>query len=279
MTKQGAVGTHRVGSVRIRNNPPGQYSDPPLSEYVLCLCERGSGRSEFDFGEGWVSYRSGRGMMGFAPPNQALASVAEHSFDVTVLSLPPELLEEAWTDLGPTIRPRSLKPLHAQAFRDPFIFDLGLRISDEVAEGNPSGRLYADSLTHLIAASLLRLASDIRIPQDNVRPLDAHSLGLVTENMEDRMAERVGMAELARLIDMNVYGFSRAFRAATGMSPHQYLTDRRIARIKVLLETTDEPLASIALDCGYSSQSHMTAAFTKHVGVPPGAWRRARIKG
>jgi transcriptional regulator GlxA family with amidase domain len=43
-----------------------------------------------------------------------------------------------------------------------------------------------------------------------------------------------------------------------------------------LLLSTSEPLEAIALACGFADQSHMTRVFTKAIGSPPGAWRRAR---
>jgi AraC-like DNA-binding protein len=42
-----------------------------------------------------------------------------------------------------------------------------------------------------------------------------------------------------------------------------------------LLQTTELSLADIALACGFAEQSHFTRVFTRLVGMPPGAWRRA----
>ncbi len=271
-----AIGSNNVGIVQLRNSPAGEYFDQPKPHYVLQLAEGGFGTGRSDMGNGFFSTSWRRGVMLLSTPDEPVGCDAHCSFDLSAIALDPQLFETAWAEFGNGSRPLDTGALHDQAFADQFIYELGLQFVDEAAQGNPGGALFADSLSYLIVASLLRLAGTIQPSQDRARPLTPGDLGRVTETIEDRLSEKVGMSDLAGLIDMNVYGFSRAFRAATGMSPHKYLTDRRIARIKELLETTDEPLATIAFDCGFSSQSHMTAAFTRHVGVPPGAWRRDR---
>ncbi|MEM7488719.1 MAG: AraC family transcriptional regulator [Pseudomonadota bacterium] len=272
----GPVGSTPIHVAQMRGCPPGQYADPPASDYLLQVAEGGQGPSRGDMGAGPFTTVWRRGIMLLSMPDAPVRHDAHCEFDLSALSLPPSLFEEAWNGLGHADRPLDTGPLHLQAFSEPFVFELALRIAGEAADDNPGGTLYVDSLSYALAAELLRLAGEIEPPQDAARPLLPEALGEVTTVMEDRLSERVGISELSDLLDMNVYGFSRAFRAATGMSPHQYLTNLRINRVKTLLDGTDEPLAAIAIDCGFSSQSHMTAAFTKHVGVPPGAWRRGR---
>lgn len=85
----------------------------------------------------------------------------------------------------------------------------------------------------------------------------------------------VSLTELAQECGLSATHFVRAFRQTTGTSPHQWLLTRRIDRATSLLAGTSLTLAEIALTCGFSSQSHLTAAFTASVGVSPGRFRRA----
>jgi AraC family transcriptional regulator len=65
------------------------------------------------------------------------------------------------------------------------------------------------------------------------------------------------------------------FRAATGKTPHQYLTERRIERAKsMLLEAKKISLIDVAAQCGFSSQSHLTRVFRERVGVTPSEFKR-----
>jgi AraC family transcriptional regulator len=65
------------------------------------------------------------------------------------------------------------------------------------------------------------------------------------------------------------------FKAATGEAPHGFLQRRRMERAKRLLIETQMPVAELALACGFSSQSHFTVSFRKHVGLTPSKYRAA----
>lgn len=85
----------------------------------------------------------------------------------------------------------------------------------------------------------------------------------------------ISLMELAQECHLSVTHFVRGFRRSTGMSPHQWLLARRIDKAKLLLVESDHALAHIALECGFSSQSHFNAAFKCSTNVSPGRWRRS----
>ncbi len=64
------------------------------------------------------------------------------------------------------------------------------------------------------------------------------------------------------------------FKSSTGMTPHRWLLDARIGRAKQLLLDGDLPLAEVALETGFSEQSHLTRVFRSLVGTTPAAWQR-----
>jgi transcriptional regulator GlxA family with amidase domain len=70
-----------------------------------------------------------------------------------------------------------------------------------------------------------------------------------------------------------MHHFARAFRTSVGMPPHRYLVERRVARARELLASTNMPLAEIALAAGFSDQSHFARRFREHVGTTPRAYR------
>lgn len=71
--------------------------------------------------------------------------------------------------------------------------------------------------------------------------------------------------------------FGRAFKASTGLSPHQWLLRDRVRRAAELLEVSEETISTIALHCGFADQSHMTRVFHKMTGFSPADWRRQRL--
>lgn len=92
--------------------------------------------------------------------------------------------------------------------------------------------------------------------------------------MEERLDIAFTSTEVAAVVGMSAGHFTRAFRVTQGISPRQWVLRRRIERAQGLLMEQDASLTDIALNCGFSEQSHFTRVFTRIVGVPPGAWRR-----
>ena len=79
------------------------------------------------------------------------------------------------------------------------------------------------------------------------------------------------MAAVARL---SPYHFTRQFKAATGLPPHQYVIARRVERARyVLQQGRDLSLAEVAADAGFSDQSQFSRHFKRLVGVTPGRFR------
>ena len=97
----------------------------------------------------------------------------------------------------------------------------------------------------------------------------------VIDLIEARLHEDLGLAELAALTGLSTHYFAQAFKTNTGLPPHRYLIERRIHRAKELLIGGARPIAEIAAQVGFSSQSHLTLNFRKLTGATPAQYRRA----
>src|ERR1700678_2280238 len=90
-----------------------------------------------------------------------------------------------------------------------------------------------------------------------ISPLPQAMLRRVREDMEARLENNLSLDQLARETHYSRGHFLRMFRAATGMTPHQYLTERRIERAKRVLRDEEETsLIDMAARWGFSRQSH-----------------------
>jgi AraC-like DNA-binding protein len=78
---------------------------------------------------------------------------------------------------------------------------------------------------------------------------------------------------LARQAALSPYYFLHVFRAEVGMPPYAYLETVRIRHAQRLIKA-GKPLAEVALEVGFSSQSHMTRLFKKIIGTTPGQYAR-----
>lgn len=174
------------------------------------------------------------------------------------------------------IAPGDPDALHPLAFAG--IFDRRLKVLadallDEARTPSAGSDLYAEAVASQMAVLILRRRYGAPKATPRRRMLSNAEIGRVTDHLEADLAEPGGMDTLAALLDMDVFAFTRAFKETTGQAPHQYLIDRRMTRIKDLLLHSPDSLAEIAYATGFSSQSHMTHAFRRRMGVSPGRWR------
>lgn len=89
----------------------------------------------------------------------------------------------------------------------------------------------------------------------------------------DHLAEPVTLAELAARDAMSVRTYSRRFRQETGLTPVQWLTQRRVDRARQLLEETDHTVDRIAAQAGFGTGASLRQHFHAALGVSPGAYR------
>jgi AraC family transcriptional regulator len=108
----------------------------------------------------------------------------------------------------------------------------------------------------------------------DTRWMTARRLRAIDELIEARLDTPLTVGELASSLKLSRGFFARAFKAAIGKAPHDYIIDRRLSRARLLLQTSDGDLANIALTCGFSSHAHMTALFRRRLGIVPQDLRR-----
>ena len=100
------------------------------------------------------------------------------------------------------------------------------------------------------------------------------ALRRVREHIEVNFAHKVDLSRLARIAGLSTSYFSRAFKQSIGMPPHRYVMMRRLAAAAELIRKTAKSLAEVAIEVGFSDQSHFTRIFTQMTGETPGALRR-----
>lgn len=95
--------------------------------------------------------------------------------------------------------------------------------------------------------------------------------------LQQRFRERLRLEDVARALYVSPFHLCRLFKEETGLPIHRYLNQLRLRQALRELSRGETELAALAVDLGFSCQSHFTRAFRKEFGVPPGeARRRAR---
>ncbi|WP_027708265.1 AraC family transcriptional regulator [Zooshikella ganghwensis] len=111
-------------------------------------------------------------------------------------------------------------------------------------------------------------ASNSKLPN---APLDFCRL---ESYVERHLHQKISIIQLARQACLSPSHFHAVFKAQSGLTPHQYVTQLRIQRAKALLTTTSLSLIDIAQQAGFSSQSALTHALKQKTGQTPGQLRK-----
>jgi YesN/AraC family two-component response regulator len=103
--------------------------------------------------------------------------------------------------------------------------------------------------------------------------LNKARLQLVDAYIHANLHKRVMLQDLAEVARLSAFHFSRAFKAATGETPHAYLVKARVQAAMLLLSRTDLPIAEIGKKLGFTTAGHFTALFRKTTGRTPTQYR------
>ncbi|HXH03604.1 MAG TPA: AraC family transcriptional regulator [Candidatus Competibacteraceae bacterium] len=112
------------------------------------------------------------------------------------------------------------------------------------------------------------------------RPVPAHlgqeneALRRVVEFLHGHLAEPLSLAQLAAVAGLRPLTLLRLFQRRYGLPPHAYLVQLRVARAKALLGA-GLPIAAVAVDTGFTDQSHLHRHFKRLTGVTPGQYALA----
>ncbi|MFC0239153.1 helix-turn-helix domain-containing protein [Rhodopseudomonas telluris] len=171
-------------------------------------------------------------------------------------------------------------PRHAadpSADQDPMVARLSEALA--AAERDPSefSALYADAVRLVTVVRRLSIeghAGAFKPPQTTpTAGLPKWRLKLVCDHVTAHLGEKVTLADMAAAARLSRMHFAALFLRATGMRPHQYLLQRRIAAAQELLQDTNQPIIQIAIQVGFQTQAHFTTVFKKITGVTPAKWR------
>ncbi len=103
----------------------------------------------------------------------------------------------------------------------------------------------------------------------------SEAVSRVTAHIGANLKARLSLEDLSQVAGISTFHFSRVFKTHTGLSVHQYIVECRLESARALLMGTDKSISRIALEMGFSSQSHLTTAFRKRFGMTPKTYREA----
>lgn len=103
--------------------------------------------------------------------------------------------------------------------------------------------------------------------------LPRYQLRRAVEFIDANIGHAIRIDEVARTVGVSRFHFHRLFRKSTGLTPHQFIVQRRIARARELLSTSKLPIVDVGGRVGFADQSHFTTTFRRITSMTPKTYR------
>ena len=216
------------------------------------------------------------GTMSFIPAGQALkAKMTGDPLDLLRVTMPCQTIKSAMTALSMSssgvdhaFGDGAIGLVNSRAQR------LSKLLNEEYKRGPDAELSVMESLGWALCLELVRSQNDSKANAERHRFFSASERTRILEFIEQTNGETIKVYDIADAFGLEPYQFSRLFKASFGENAKDVVARFRLSKAQELLLSSDMPLAQIALDCGFSAQSHMTSAFKKHLGVTPAVYRQ-----
>jgi AraC family transcriptional regulator len=253
---------------------PGQRGALSSDRHVIAMMWRGTVRFEYrTAGQSWTSITNRAHSLVIMPATLLPEARLQTPAEIVFCALDESFTREAADGL---VGLRKVNPVFHPDVSDHAIGRVLALLVDEIEANGESGKLYVDCLTHALTVRYLLLAcSDAALLPLAHSALPKHILNRVLAKVEASLQSDLSLESLAAETGYSRAHFLRMFRAATGLTPHQYVLELRLRQAQELLRRKSVALIDIAALCGFSSQSHMTTVFRKRLAITPAEYRRS----
>jgi AraC family transcriptional regulator len=158
-------------------------------------------------------------------------------------------------------------------FSDPLVGAAALQLANELQKAHGADTGFMERLAGVMLEQTYRTLVAPGAHGINPRHVHFPRLQAVLNDIHTNLAADLSATRLATRAGVSLAHFSRIFRDATGVSPHQYVLAARLDLARKLLTQSTRPISRIAEDCGFSSQSHLTASFRAAHATTPARYR------
>ncbi len=162
-------------------------------------------------------------------------------------------------------------------FSDALVGAVALQILNELQKGNSADERFMAKLADVMLEQIYRALTTPETTALLPRHVHFQRLQQALPYIRAHLSEDLSAQHLADLVGVSIAHFRRLFQQALGVPVHRYIMSARLEQVRKLLSSTGLPISRIAEDCGFSSQSHLTAAFKAAHAVTPADYRNKLV--
>lgn len=184
------------------------------------------------------------------------------------------LLAEATADLwGDQAQVPNLREFSAQ--RDEVLVALLDLLRREIVSQEKASVALVQGVARALAVHLVRAYGEVDQPRNRrMAGLTAFQLAHIDQFLKARLDRNLHLEDLAQVVGLSQFHFSRLFKKTTGVTPSRHLTKLRMDRARRMLRKNEHSILEIGMEVGYQSASHFTDVFRKETGVTPSDYRK-----
>ncbi len=153
---------------------------------------------------------------------------------------------------------------------DPPLANTLLRLHKSLEDDSTSMLERQSRLLYAFAQLVVRHGDDS--PPLSKMGVEDEPIQRVRDYLDHHYQENVALEELALVANLSPFYLVRVFAKQVGLPPHAYLTQRRIMTARRLLRL-GLPIAQVAVDTGFTDQSHLHRHFKRVMGITPGMYQ------
>lgn len=158
-------------------------------------------------------------------------------------------------------------------FRDPLVGSAAFELVTELQKAHAADAGFMERLAGVMLEQAFRALVAPGAAVINPGHVHFARLQSVLNYIHANPAADLSAPRLADRAQVSLAHFSRIFREAMGVSPHRYVLSARLDLARKLLTQSTLPIARVAAECGFSSQSHLTASFRAAHSTTPAQYR------
>ena len=231
-------------------------------EYQFCLIQAGGGELHYC----GTRHDTPTASLFIVHPGEVHSNRTESGCSFRSIYIEPELIRDVVSDAAGG---RQNLPF----FRNPMIFDQEI-IADYLAihcsrEHGATLLARESAMIEMVTKLITRYA--VEKPRLTAARKEHRAVQKVREYIIEYHDRNIPLAELTRLTNLSAFHLTRVFTKVTGMPPHAFQTQARIAKAKKLIRD-GVPLSSVAVGTGFADQSHLIRHFRRLVKITPGEY-------
>lgn len=172
---------------------------------------------------------------------------------------------------------QSVELLPGQTGKTHWGLEAAIAMQEFFHNGQVGGAFYLESVATAVLGQILyrrsTLSHQFKRPPEFLAP---QVLKTSLDYIQAHLAQPLSLSDIAATVGFSPYHFARAFKAATGIAPYQYILQCRVERAQQLLRDPRRSLAEVAMEAGFGDQSHMATVFRRILQTTPKRYQQAQ---